>query len=186
MPKKNNRDKENISLLGRFGYVRTIHKEAEAMPPKRDGRDGPAAKTAATMPPKVGRGKAKTDAAVEEEPAAKKAASMPPKVGKGKKKVPAKPVLGKKIRIYQTEVQTTFVTREAVEIDTKDYPELDGMTSQEIVEYLKKNAYDMEWKEDHSMTLGEILNDQDCIGENPLKGDERSYGVRDTRRETGV
>ena len=156
------------------------------MPPKRDGRDGPAAKTAATMPPKVGRGKAKTDAAVEEEPAAKKAASMPPKVGKGKKKVPAKPVLGKKIRIYQTEVQTTFVTREAVEIDTKDYPELDGMTSQEIVEYLKKNAYDMEWKEDHSMTLGEILNDQDCIGENPLKGDERSYGVRDTRRETGV
>ena len=81
MPKKNNRDKENISLLGRFGYVRTIHKEAEAMPPKRDGRDGPAAKTAATMPPKVGRGKAKADAAVEEQPAAKKAATMPPKGG---------------------------------------------------------------------------------------------------------
>jgi len=51
------------------------------MPPKRDGRDGPAAKTAATMPPKVGRGKAKADAAVEEQPAAKKAATMPPKGG---------------------------------------------------------------------------------------------------------
>ena len=47
------------------------------------------AKTA-TMPPRVGRGKAKAEAAVEEEPAAKKAATMPPKgVGKGKEKADA-------------------------------------------------------------------------------------------------
>ena len=46
-----------------------------------------AAKTAeTTMPPKVGKGKEKDVAAVEEELAAKKAATMPPKVGKGKEK----------------------------------------------------------------------------------------------------
>ena len=42
------------------------------------------------MPPKGGNGKAKAEAAVEEEPAAKKAATMPPKgVGKGKAKADA-------------------------------------------------------------------------------------------------
>ena len=46
-----------------------------------------AAKTAeTTMPPKVGKGKEKDVAGVEEELAAKKAATMPPKVGKGKEK----------------------------------------------------------------------------------------------------
>ena len=45
--------------------------------------------------------------------------------------------MGKKIKIHQTEAYTTFIVREAITIDLDDYPELEGMNSHEIVDYLE-------------------------------------------------
>lgn len=48
-----------------------------------------------------------------------------------------------KIKVYRTESYSTWVTREPVEIDTNDYPELEGMSKEEIEDYVKSNSYEM-------------------------------------------
>ena len=67
-----------------------------------------------------------------------------------------------KINVYGTETFTTWLVREPVEIDTDNYPELEGKTQEEIREYIRENVYDMkptndQWYE----SLGEELNEMD-------------------------
>ena len=67
-----------------------------------------------------------------------------------------------KINVYATESYTTWMVREPVELDTDNYPELEGKTEEEIKEYIRENYYEMkptneEWYGD----LGEELNQQD-------------------------
>lgn len=67
-----------------------------------------------------------------------------------------------KINVYGTETFTTWLVREPVQIDTDNYPELEGKTQEEIREYIRENVYDMkptndEWYE----SLGEELNEMD-------------------------
>jgi hypothetical protein len=57
-----------------------------------------------------------------------------------------------KINVYGTESYSTFICREPIEIDTDNYPELEGMTEDEMKEYIRSNAYEMkplneEWYE---------------------------------------
>ena len=51
--------------------------------------------------------------------------------------------MGKKIKIYQTESYTTYIVREPITIDLAEYPELEGMTNDEIISYLEVNSSDM-------------------------------------------
>lgn len=67
-----------------------------------------------------------------------------------------------KINVYATESYTTWMVREPVEIDTDNYPELEGKTEEEIKEYIRENHHEMkptneEWYGD----LGEELFQQD-------------------------
>jgi hypothetical protein len=67
-----------------------------------------------------------------------------------------------KINVYATESFVTWLVREPVQIDTSYYPELDGLSDDEIKEYIRENAYDMrptneEWYE----SLGEELDDME-------------------------
>jgi hypothetical protein len=48
-----------------------------------------------------------------------------------------------KINVYGTESYSTFICREPIEIDTDNYPELKGMTEDEMKEYIRSNAYEM-------------------------------------------
>jgi hypothetical protein len=48
-----------------------------------------------------------------------------------------------KINVYGTESFCTWVIREPVEIDTDNYPELEGMSEDEAKEYIRENASDM-------------------------------------------
>ena len=48
-----------------------------------------------------------------------------------------------KINVYGTESFCTWVIREPVEIDTDNYPELEGMSEDEAKEYIRKNASEM-------------------------------------------
>jgi hypothetical protein len=57
-----------------------------------------------------------------------------------------------KINVYATESYTTWMVKEPVEIDTDNYPELEGKTEEEIKEYIRENYWDMkptneEWYE---------------------------------------
>jgi hypothetical protein len=67
-----------------------------------------------------------------------------------------------KINVYATESFVTWLVREPVQIDTNDYSELDGLSDDEVKEYIRENAYDMrptneEWYEN----LGEQLENMD-------------------------
>jgi hypothetical protein len=67
-----------------------------------------------------------------------------------------------KINVYATESFVTWLVREPVQIDTNNYPELEGLSDEEVKEYIRENSYDMrptneEWYE----SLGEELDDME-------------------------
>lgn len=60
-----------------------------------------------------------------------------------------------------------------IEIDTTQYPELEGMTEEEAYEYLSENMWDFEIKNEnseYSLTLAESLQ-EDWVGEK-IKGED--------------
>ena len=87
--------------------------------------------------------------------------------------------MGKTIKIHQTEAYTTFIVREPITIDLDDYPELDGMTSNEIVDYLEGNSLDMKPTDDGYESLSDELIEMDILREK-ISGEEFSYRVDDS------
>jgi hypothetical protein len=49
----------------------------------------------------------------------------------------------KTIEIRMTESYSTWVVRESMEINVEDYPELEGMTEEEMTDYIMCNASEM-------------------------------------------
>lgn len=60
--------------------------------------------------------------------------------------------------------QTSLYYR-SIKINTSDYPELDGKTDSEIIDYIKENSYQMKSTEEYYDSLGEELADQDIVRE---------------------
>jgi hypothetical protein len=90
------------------------------------------------------------------------------------KKAPAKKTPAKKakiespktIEVRMTESYSTWVVHESVELTVADYPELEGMTEEEMKDYIMSNASDMkptndEWYSD----LYDELNQADVVRE---------------------
>jgi len=68
----------------------------------------------------------------------------------------------KTIAVFATEYYETSITREPVELNLDDYPELEGMTTQEAIDYVESNAWEMvSSNPDMYESLGEELNDMD-------------------------
>ena len=88
--------------------------------------------------------------------------------------------MGKKVKIYQTESYITYVVREPITIDLDEYPELEGMSNEEIVSYLESSSYDMKSQNvDSYDSLSDELSDKDVI-KDKIYGEESSYIVEDT------
>lgn len=86
--------------------------------------------------------------------------------------------MGKKIKIYQTESYTTYVVREAVTIDLDDYPELEGMSNDEIVDFLEGNSCDMKPQDEDYDCLSDELIEKYVIKEK-ISGENYSYKVEE-------
>lgn len=86
--------------------------------------------------------------------------------------------MGKRIKIYQTESYTTYIVRDAVTIDLDDYPELEGMSNDEIVDYLDGNSCDMKPQDEDYDCLSDELIEKDIIKEK-ISGENYSYKVED-------
>ena len=87
--------------------------------------------------------------------------------------------MGKKIKIYQTESYTTYIVREPITIDLEDYPELEGMTNEEIVDYLDGNSSEMKSTDlDMYDSLSDELIEKDSIKEK-IYNNEYSHIVQD-------
>ena len=82
-----------------------------------------------------------------------------------------------KIKLHAEETYTTTVYREKMEIDTDNYPELEGMTEDEIGEYIDDNIWDMKpVNSDLYESLGEELLDKD-IDSDHIGGEETIFYV---------
>lgn len=67
-----------------------------------------------------------------------------------------------KLNVYGTESYVTWMVKEPIEIDTDNYPELEGKTLEEVKDYIRENIWDMKpTNEDHYESLGEELQDTD-------------------------
>ena len=72
-----------------------------------------------------------------------------------------------KIKIYLEESYTTTVTRGSIEIDSDNYPELNGMSEDEISNYIDDNVWEMKpINDDVYSSLGEEVSDQDVQYDN--------------------
>ena len=82
-----------------------------------------------------------------------------------------------KIKLHAEETYTTTVYREKMEIDTDNYPDLEGMTEDEIGEYIDDNIWDMKpVNSDLYESLGEELLDKD-IDSDHIGGEETIFYV---------
>ena len=74
----------------------------------------------------------------------------------------------KKIKVGMIESHSRAVWYSPVVINVSDYPELDGMTEEEIKDYIKENFWDMKPSDDESwsenlydeLTEGDITKDK--------------------------
>lgn len=86
--------------------------------------------------------------------------------------------MGRTVKIYQTEEYKTYIVREPIAIDLDDYPELEGLTNDEIVEYLKENSFDMKPQSEDYDSLSDELEEKDIL-KDKIYGEECSYKVED-------
>lgn len=86
--------------------------------------------------------------------------------------------MGRTVKIYQTEEYKTYIVREPITIDLDDYPELEGMTCEEIVDYLEGSSGDMKAQDEGYDSLSDQLIEQDIL-KDKIYGEEYSYKVED-------
>ena len=67
----------------------------------------------------------------------------------------------KTIAVFATEYYETSIVREPIELNIEDYPELDGMTTEEVIDYIESNAWDMKPTDEGYYSLADELTDQD-------------------------
>jgi hypothetical protein len=78
-------------------------------------------------------------------------------------------------KVCITEAYCSYVIREDIKIDVDDYPQLEGMTDEEILEYVEWNASDIFKKGDEgSWSLWDEMMEQD-IRREKITGEE--FGV---------
>lgn len=74
-----------------------------------------------------------------------------------------------------TESFSTFISRESVTITIADYPELEGMSEEEIKDYIQSNSSDMASPVDWADNLYDALSQMDPIKEKITDEDTEIY-----------
>lgn len=94
---------------------------------------------------------------------------MAKKIKKTEDKKDEKPVL----KVYYQESYVHFTSRGPIHISAETHPELEGMTLEEMKEYVKENKYDMKPVDsDYSENIVEELREYDIIKEKFLDEEE--------------
>jgi hypothetical protein len=88
--------------------------------------------------------------------------------------------MGRKVKIYQTESYTTYIVREPITIDLDEYPELERLTNDEIIDYLEGNSSEMKpQNEQYYDSLSDELVEKDIIRDK-INNEEYSYRVENS------
>ena len=81
------------------------------------------------------------------------------------------------LQVRLCEEQTLWVVRDSIDINVSEYPELEGMTEEEMTEYVKENAQDMAAPSDCDWadSLYDALSQQDVVREKDTNNDTFIY-----------
>jgi pentatricopeptide repeat protein len=84
----------------------------------------------------------------------------------------------KTIKVCATESYCSYMIREDITINVDDYPELEGMTDEEITEYIESNSENMFKKDDEEKvySLWDEMMEQDIVRDK-ITGEEFSVIV---------
>lgn len=79
------------------------------------------------------------------------------------------------IEVRYTESYSTFVSRESFTLTVADYPELEGMSEEEIKDYIQENSSEMKSPTEWADSLYEYLSQLDVIREKITDEDIELY-----------
>jgi hypothetical protein len=81
------------------------------------------------------------------------------------------------LKVRLCEEQTLWVVRDSIDINVSEYPELEGMSEEEMTEYVKENAQDMAAPSDCDWadSLYDALSQQDVVREKDTNNDTFIY-----------
>ena len=85
----------------------------------------------------------------------------------------------KTIAVFVREYYETSIVREPIELNIGDYPELDGMTQDEAIDYVESNAWDMKATTDDYESLADQLNDMDIRRDKITNETQEINGVKE-------
>jgi len=82
----------------------------------------------------------------------------------------------KTLKVQATESYCSYMIREAITINVDDYPQLEGMTEDEMIDYIESNSDSMVKKgdEENGFTLWDEIMEQDIVRDK-ITGEE--FGV---------
>lgn len=73
---------------------------------------------------------------------------------------------GKRIfEVGYMEYPNTTLVYKSIKVDISNYPELEGKTDDEVIDYIRENAYQMKPTNEFNDSLGEELTERDIIRE---------------------
>ena len=81
----------------------------------------------------------------------------------------------KTISVGLTESYSTWIVREAIELNIEDYPELEGMNKEEIRDYIRCNSGDMKSGDEYSDSLYDELIQRDVVRDKIKDEDSEFY-----------
>lgn len=84
----------------------------------------------------------------------------------------------KTILVRMCERQSTWLVHEGIDLNIEEYPELEGMTEEQIKEYISNNAWDMKCPSEYSEyyeSLAECLQDRDIVKDKDTGGESFIY-----------
>jgi hypothetical protein len=81
------------------------------------------------------------------------------------------------LQVRLCEEQTLWIVRDSIDISVSEYPELEGMTEEEMTEYVKENSQDMAAPSDCDWadSLYDALSQQDVVREKDTNNDTFIY-----------
>jgi hypothetical protein len=86
----------------------------------------------------------------------------------------------KTIAVFATEYYETSIVREPLQINLEDYPELEGMTPDEAIDYVECNAWEMVATDPEMYdSLADQLNDMDIRRDKITNESQEINGVKE-------
>jgi hypothetical protein len=85
----------------------------------------------------------------------------------------------KTIAVFAREYYETSIVREPIELNISDYPELDGMTQDEAINYVESNAWEMKATIDDYESLADQVNDMDIRRDKITNETQEINGVKE-------